>query len=230
MLNIEMSERIKKLRVINHFNFIGPFFNDKQKDADFSIGSVIREIITKYDYEIKHNYTFVVKYDKDIYSFLAYRIIYNAGSILQKNIDIKILGNINTPEEKEIFKGIPVIGYRKARKRITPSLTIVPARSLSPLFLPTGSGSPVIIDSSTYPSPSHTVPSTGTFSPILTSTTSRTATVESGTSTTSPSFTTCACRGTSPISERIAEAVDFFARSSSNRPVSTKVIIITDAS
>jgi len=29
MLNIEMSERIKKLRTINHFNFVGPFFNDK---------------------------------------------------------------------------------------------------------------------------------------------------------------------------------------------------------
>lgn len=29
MLNIEMPERIKKLRAINHFNFVGPFFNDK---------------------------------------------------------------------------------------------------------------------------------------------------------------------------------------------------------
>lgn len=116
MLNIEMSERIKKLRTINHFNFVGPFFNDKQKDADFSIGSVIREIITRYDYEIKHNYTFVIKYDKDIYSFLAYRMIYSAGSVLQRTIDIKILGDVNTPEEKEIFKNVPVIGYRKARK------------------------------------------------------------------------------------------------------------------
>ena len=116
MLNIEMSERIKKLRTINHFNFIGPFFNDKQKDTDFSIGSAIREIIIRYDYEIKHNYTFVIKYDKDIYSFLAYRMIYSAGSVLQKTIDIKILGDIDTPEEKEIFKDIPVIGYRKARK------------------------------------------------------------------------------------------------------------------
>ena len=115
MLNIEMSERIKKLKTINHFNFVGPFFNDKQKDADFSIGSAIRETITKYDYEIKHNYTFVIKYDKDIYSFLAYRMIYGAGSVLQRNIDIKILGDVNTPEEKEFFKDIPV---RKLKKVI----------------------------------------------------------------------------------------------------------------
>jgi len=43
-------------------------------------------------------------------------MIYSAGSVLQKTIDIKILGDIDTPEEKEIFKDIPVIGYRKARK------------------------------------------------------------------------------------------------------------------
>lgn len=29
MLNIEMPKRIKKLRTVNHFNFVGPFFNDK---------------------------------------------------------------------------------------------------------------------------------------------------------------------------------------------------------
>ena len=43
-------------------------------------------------------------------------MIYGAGSVLQKTIDIKILGDIDTSEEKEIFKDIPVIGYRKARK------------------------------------------------------------------------------------------------------------------
>ena len=45
-----------------------------------------------------------------------------------------------------------------------------------------------------------------------------------------PSVTRWAVFGCSPISARMAEAVLFLARSSNIRPVSTKVIIITEAS
>ena len=43
-------------------------------------------------------------------------MIYGAGSVLQRTIDIKILGSVDNPEEKDFFKDIPVISYRKARK------------------------------------------------------------------------------------------------------------------
>ena len=43
-------------------------------------------------------------------------MIRNVGAALQLEMDIRILGDIDTKEEKEIFKDIPTIGWRKARK------------------------------------------------------------------------------------------------------------------
>ena len=75
-----------------------------------------------------------------------------------------------------------------------------------------------------------TIPSTGIFSPGLTSTMSPRCSVAIGTSFTSSPSTTRAVFGCKPISERMAEAVLFLARFSSRRPVSTKVMIMTEAS
>lgn len=63
-----------------------------------------------------------------------------------------------------------------------PRELIVPATTLSPASLPTGSGSPVIMLSSTYDDPSRTTPSTGIFSPGRTETRSPTCNAEIGTS------------------------------------------------
>ena len=123
-----------------------------------------------------------------------------------------------------------------ARKWNVPLLTIVPASTLSPFLFSTATASPVIIDSSTVPITSSAlmlltiVPSTGIFSPGRTSSVSRGCTAEMGISFVSPASTRCAVLGVSPISERMLLAVPCLARSSSSLPVSTKVIIITEAS
>lgn len=114
--NVEISERIKLLRTINKFNFNTPFFNDKEKDANYAVAKTLQEITRNYHNELKNKYTFIIKYDRDIYSFLAYRMIKNVSSALQIEMDIRILGNVSTKEEKEIFKDIPTIGWRKACK------------------------------------------------------------------------------------------------------------------
>ena len=117
-----------------------------------------------------------------------------------------------------------------ARNRIVPLFTTVPANTLSPAAFLTGTGSPVIMLSSIYASPSFTHPSTGILSPGRTSITSPFSRVDMGTSVVSPPETSRAVFGCKPISERMAAAVPCFARSSSTRPVSTNVIIITEAS
>lgn len=114
--DIEVQERIRLLRTINKFNFSTPFYNDKEKDANFAVAKALQDIIRTYHNELKRKYTFIIKYDKDIYSFLAYRMVRNVGAALQLEMDIRILGDIDTKEEKEIFKDMPTIGWRKARK------------------------------------------------------------------------------------------------------------------
>ena len=124
-----------------------------------------------------------------------------------------------------------------ARMERLPSLTMVPARRRSPFCFSTGAASPVIMLSSIFatgePShtvPSHAVPSTGIFSPGRTSRMSPFCTAEMGMSTGEPSTTAWAVFGCRLISERMAEAVLCLARSSKSRPVSTKVMIMTEAS
>ena len=118
-----------------------------------------------------------------------------------------------------------------ALKRKVPCLTMVPASTLSPCRFSTATGSPEIIDSSmkAEASPS-TRPSTGMRSPGRTSMVSPGCRTEIGASVTEPFSTRWAVFGCSPIRARMAEAVPFLARSSMSRPVSTKVMIITEAS
>ena len=75
-----------------------------------------------------------------------------------------------------------------------------------------------------------TTPSTGIFSPALTSTMSPLSIVATGTSSNFESTTTLAVFGCNPINWRMLLAVPSLAFSSSMRPVSTKVIIMADAS
>ena len=80
---------------------------------------------------------------------------------------------------------------RSARMTKLPVPLTVPPVTLSPAVFSTGSGSPVIMDSSTLEWPSTTTPSTGTLSPGTTRSLSPTFTWSSGTSW-SPPGATCA--------------------------------------
>lgn len=109
-------DRLRHLRVINHFNLDGPYTEDEQKNTDMAVVKAIHSFIQNYDSEIKQNYTFIIKYDNDIFSLLAYRIIKNSSTIIGRDLDIRYYCENLTPEEKEYFKGIKPIGLRKAKK------------------------------------------------------------------------------------------------------------------
>ena len=83
------------------------------------------------------------------------------------------------------------------RTRRLPPAATVPATTLSPAALATGTDSPVIIDSSTSAVPSTMTPSAGTRAPGRTSTTSSTASSASGTSSVPSSVTRSAVSGSS---------------------------------
>ena len=65
---------------------------------------------------MKRKTTIILKYDNDFYSYLAYRMIRFAAGAKQIEIDLRILGEIKTSQEKEIFKEFKTISWRKARK------------------------------------------------------------------------------------------------------------------
>lgn len=109
-------DKLRHLRVINYFNLNGPYTNDESKNTDMTIVKSIHTFLQIFDSEIKQNYTFIIKYDNDIFSLLAYKIIKNASIILGKDLDIRYYCENLTPEEKEYFKGIKPIGLRKAKK------------------------------------------------------------------------------------------------------------------
>ena len=90
--------------------------DDTSVDTDIFILKSINRILTTYRHEINKNYNFVIKYDNDIFSFLAYRLIQNALIAIRKNNSIFILGKIRTPEEKEYFKNANIISQRRAKK------------------------------------------------------------------------------------------------------------------
>ena len=97
-------------------------------------------------------------------------------------------------------------------------------------FLSTGTLSPLIIDSSMDEEPLMITPSTGIFSPGLTVMTSPCTTSTTGISISTLSRSTLAVLGFNPINSRIALEAFVFAFASSNRPIKTSVIIITDES
>ena len=71
-----------------------------------------------------------------------------------------------------------------------PLFKIVPAKTWSPTFFLTGKDSPVIVASSTKPSPTNTRPSTGTFDPVFTNKRSSFSTNSMSTSSASPDSST----------------------------------------
>ena len=119
---------------------------------------------------------------------------------------------------------------RVARKAKAPRVLSVPPTTVAPTPFSTGTGSPVIIDSSTNEEPSTTSPSTATFSPGRTSSTSPTVTSPIGISTTSAPRRTRALRGWMRIRRRMASLVLPRARASSRRPIRISVMITAAAS
>ena len=118
-----------------------------------------------------------------------------------------------------------------ARISSEPLPLMVAPVTLSPACFDTGTGSPVIMDSSTWLAPSSTLPSTGTFSPGLTRSRSPTWTEASGTCSSLPSwFTRHARLGASFSSSRIAWLVWPMARVCSTSPSNTSVTITAAAS
>lgn len=104
------------LRVINHFNLDGPVIEDKDRDADLLITKAMGRFCSKYSKELKSNYTFIIKYDNDIYSALSYIIVANCGGIVKRNLDIRLMGTPKTSEEKQFFNRVKTITYHKAKK------------------------------------------------------------------------------------------------------------------
>ena len=118
---------------------------------------------------------------------------------------------------------------RSARMTKLPVVLTVAPVTLSPVDFSTGSGSPLIIDSSTLLCPSITTPSTGTFSPGRTRSRSPGLTTSSGMSASDPSSRTSrACFGARSSSARIAPPVCDRARNSSTCPRRTSAVM-TDA-
>ncbi len=112
-----------------------------------------------------------------------------------------------------------------ARIANQPPLETVAPVTESPIFFSTGTGSPVIADSSIDPEPSSTLPSTGTDSPARTMILSPTRTCSTGMTDSAPSRTTVAVLGARSISAVMASVVLFFARASKNFPNVIKVRI-----
>lgn len=110
------SQRIEQLRIINHLNLDGPYLSNETKNADFSILNSMNQFILKYKEEIKNHYTFIIKYDNNIFSYLSYRIIRNVKSAKNTDLDIRILGELKYPDEKEYFKGLKPVNLSKAKR------------------------------------------------------------------------------------------------------------------
>ena len=118
-----------------------------------------------------------------------------------------------------------------ARMTSVPLRLSVPPVSVSPSAFSTGSGSPVIMDSSTAERPSTTTPSTGMLSPGRTRSRSPVFTASSGTSVSCPSAPMRrAVFGARSSSARIAEPVRSRALSSSTWPRKTSATITAAAS
>lgn len=109
-------DKMQQLQVINYFNFDGPLYEDEGRNTDYSVAKAIRTFIEKYKSEISQNYTFVIDYQNDIFSLLAYKIIKSSSSVVGKDYNIRYCGELKTPEEKEYFKNERHIGIKKAQK------------------------------------------------------------------------------------------------------------------
>ncbi|MNQ22014.1 hypothetical protein D3C85_351460 [compost metagenome] len=119
---------------------------------------------------------------------------------------------------------------RVARKVSAPFWLTVPPTTAAPGSFSTGTGSPVIIDSSTKLSPSTTSPSTGRRSPGRTSTSSPLRTSSMATSCSWPARRTRAVFACRPIRRLIASEVRPLARASRKRPSRISATITAAAS
>jgi hypothetical protein len=119
---------------------------------------------------------------------------------------------------------------RVAAKVRLPCPFTVPPTTFDPVSLSTGTGSPVIMDSSTQDEPSRTSPSTGSRSPGRTSTWSPGRSCSASSSSTSPARVTRAVRGRRPMSLRMASEVSPRARASRKRPTRIRVMMTAEAS
>lgn len=109
-------DKMRQLQVINYFNFDGPLYEDEGRNTDYSVAKAIRTFIEKYKSEIRQNYTFIIDYQNDIFSLLAYKIIKSSSSVVGKDYDIRYCGKLKTEEEKAYFKNERPIGIKKAQK------------------------------------------------------------------------------------------------------------------
>jgi hypothetical protein len=117
-----------------------------------------------------------------------------------------------------------------ARNLKAPVPFTVPATTVAPAILRTGTGSPVIIASSTKDEPSITAPSTAILSPGRTMMTSPGRIASTGTSSSPPSRTTRAVFGCNVRRRRMASLALPFALASRKRPNRTRVTITALAS
>ena len=116
-----MYDNIEKfLRINNYFNFEGPCMNytgekNVEQDTNYIISKTISRFISTYKPIISKHPTFVLKYDNDLYSYIAFKIVHAASVCMHRVFDIRILGDLNA-EEQKLFKEFKTISYRNAKK------------------------------------------------------------------------------------------------------------------
>ena len=113
-----------------------------------------------------------------------------------------------------------------ASTQIQPPVVVVAPVTWSPAAFWTGTGSPVMSDSSTAASPSRTMPSTGTDSPARTTTRSPTRTSSMETSVSTPARRTRAVLGARSMRALMASTVLPLARASKYLPRSMRARIM----
>ena len=104
-------DKIRYLRIINDFNFSGPYLEDKEKNADLVIAKFLHDFNQNFKTKILQGYTFVIMNDDNLYSVLACRLIKSAIAINTKTIKLRYCG-----ENNELFRGIKPIKFEKVEK------------------------------------------------------------------------------------------------------------------
>lgn len=102
------------LRLLNYYNLDYPYLDNIETQTNLLVNKTMNNFLNKYSEEIKNNFTFIFQYNNNIYSFLTYRIIKNLSGILQ--FKLKVYGKPKYFFEKEMFKNIEKIGYRKSKR------------------------------------------------------------------------------------------------------------------
>lgn len=109
-------DKIKRLEILYHYKMETPLYEDRERSADMTLARTLARFLSQYGEQLRRKYTFIVDYRNDVYSYLAYRIVRNAASAINSDIDIRLLGELKLDEEKKFFADVPTIGWRKAKK------------------------------------------------------------------------------------------------------------------